>query len=197
MNGSRAILPGSMDATRNPYEPPRAPDEEVGAALVVSIVCSTCPGQIRLGDTRCPSCQRPVTSEETDALRRRWEASDPEAARNADSAAYGRYTLVIVAGLTVVEGLAYGVVGQSLSAAVFSGVVTAAMLGLFLWSARRPLPALVMGTSIYVGLQLVAVASPWDLFRGIIIKLFVTIALVGGLLAELRLRRRTRQVAGR
>src|SRR5262245_53974039 len=87
--------------------------------LVVSILCSSCEAQIRLGDEHCPSCKRQVTRDEVDALRRRWEASDPEAARNSDAVAYGRLALVIVAGLSLIEGLVYGALGESLTVLVF------------------------------------------------------------------------------
>jgi hypothetical protein len=181
----------------DPWVPPRRETvaDETDLPLEVSIFCSTCPAQIRVGDAHCPSCHRPVTADETADLRRRWEASNPEAARNADQAAYGRYTLVIVAGLSAIEGLAYGVVGQSVPALLFCGLVTAVMVGLFLWSGRRPLAAMVIGTLLYVGLQAAGGLSPWDLLRGLLFKLFVIIALVGGITSELRRQRQEQRMA--
>jgi predicted amidophosphoribosyltransferase len=36
----------------------------VDAATFVSIQCSVCHGQIRLGDERCPACGRALTEDE-------------------------------------------------------------------------------------------------------------------------------------
>jgi Zn-dependent protease len=48
---------------------------EEDRALTVSIFCPGCNQRIHMGDRSCPGCGRGVTSDEKDALRRRWEAT--------------------------------------------------------------------------------------------------------------------------
>ena len=175
--------------------------EPIERELVVSIQCSTCEGQIHLGDERCASCQRLATRGEVDALRRRWEASDPEAARRGDAVAYGRLALVIVAGLSFLEALVYGVIGESLPAFAFGVAISVAMIALYLWGKNRPLAAMVLGLAVYLLLQLLAaIASLSTLAQGILIKVLIVVALSGGIGAELSLRRyekaRSRRRAG-
>lgn len=163
---------------------------EVGD-LGVSIVCSSCRGEIRLGDKSCPSCRRQITKDEARALRARWEASDPEAARQSDWIVYGRYTLVVVALLSAVEGIIYGMFWESPSPAISSGVVIAVMLGLFFWSEGRELAAMLLGLSIYVSLQVLGTAiSDLHLAQGTRTQVFVIVTLSSGIAAELALRRR-------
>src|SRR6476620_2763108 len=102
--------------------------EPTDVALLVSIQCSTCEGQIRLGDERCPSCKRQVTRDEIDALRRRWEGSDPAAAQSGHAVANGRVSLLVVAGLSFIEALTYGVIGESLPVFAFCMGISAGMV---------------------------------------------------------------------
>src|SRR3954464_13559133 len=130
--------------------------EPVQKALVVSIQCSTCEGQVHLGDDRCRSCQREITPDEIDVLRMRWHASDPEAARRSDAAAYGRLALVIVAGLSFIEALIYGVIGESVPAFAFGLAISATMIVLYRWGKRRPSAAMAVGLAVYGLLQILA-----------------------------------------
>jgi hypothetical protein len=162
----------------------------VDAATFVSIQCSVCHGQIRLGDQLCPACGRTLTEDELDALRRRWEGSDPEAARLGNAVAYGRATLLAVAGLSFIEALIYGVIGESLPTLAFGGVISASMIALFFWGRRRPLPAMVVGVAVFLGLQVLAtIVSVAALAQGFLLKIFVLGAFAGGIGAELNRRR--------
>lgn len=153
--------------------------------LVVSIVCSTCRGAIRLGDVRCTGCGREVTDEEAQALRRRLEASDPEAARAADQVVYGRFALLMVAGFQLLSILIYGFIGESVAAVVLGLGLMGLFIGLFLWSGRRPMAALIIGITVYVMLQLGAfLVSPWTLAEGWLVKCLVLSALAAGIAAQ-------------
>lgn len=166
--------------------------------LVVSIDCSTCGNQIRVGDVSCTSCKRQVTDDEIAALRRRWEASDPEAARRSDAVAYGRLSLLLVAGLSFLEAIIYGLVGESLPVLVFGVTIAATMIGLFLWGRREPLLAMVTGLSMYVLMQgIAAVATVWALTQGILIKIFVIASFTAGISAELHFRKQERNLSRR
>jgi len=171
---------------------------EPSAQELVSIDCSTCGNQVRLGDECCTSCKRQITSDEIAGLRRRWVASDPEAARRSDAVAYGRVSLVVVAGLSFIEALIYGVIGESLSVFVFCVTISATMTGLFLWGRHRPLAAMIAGLSLYVLLQgLAAIVSVWVLAQGILIKILVVTSFTAGISAELHLRKYEKNPARR
>jgi hypothetical protein len=167
-------------------------------AFVVSILCSSCDAMITLGDARCSGCQRVLTPLEKDTLRRRWEASDPDAARSSDTVAYGRLGLVVVAGLSLIDGMISLVLSQATAALILSVIITLVMLVLFWAAGRRPLTALFSGLAVYLLLQLLAaLVAPWTLVQGILIKFLVIAALTGGIGAELYLRRRLRTIARR
>jgi hypothetical protein len=163
---------------------------------LVSIQCSACGAKIGLDDARCPSCAREVTRDERAALQRRWEASDPEAARRGDAVAYGRAALLVVGGLAFIEGIIYGIVGESLPAFAFCLAITACMIGLFFWGRTRPLAAMLMGSAVYLGLQvLAATVSAITLAQGILFKILMALALSGGIGAELHRRKLEREAA--
>lgn len=156
---------------------------------LVSIQCSTCEAEIRLGDRHCKSCGREITRDEIDALHRRWEASDPEAARRSDAAAHGRAALLIVAGLAFIEALVYGVIGESVRIFSFCMVISASMVALFFWGRRQSLAAMVVGLSVYLLVQgLAATFSVRTLTEGLLIKSLVVIVLIGGIGADLHRR---------
>ena len=137
-----------------------------------------------------------MTRDEKQALRRRWEASDKTAAELSDSVAHGRYALVVVAGTLLLNGLFYGVVGGSAASLALCLVLAAAMLGLFFWSGQRPLAALATGTSAFVVLRIItALVSPLTMALGLLTKLLILGAMVGGIGAELRFRKRERERA--
>jgi hypothetical protein len=152
---------------------------------LVSIRCSTCGAKIKLGDESCTSCKRQVTKDERDALRRRWEGADPEAARHGLAVAYGRAALLVVAGLAFIEGLVYGVIGESMPTLAFGAAISAIMIALFFWGRRRPLTAMVAGLALYLLLQsLAAIVSLQTLAQGVLIKILVIVVLTGGIGAE-------------
>lgn len=172
--------------------------EPTDVALLVSIQCSTCAGQIRLGDERCPSCQRQVTRDESDALRRRWEGSDPDAARSGDAAAYGRAALLVVAGLSFIQALTYGLIGESVPAFASSMGLSGGMIALFFWGKRRPLAAMAMGLAVYLLLMVLgAIVSVTSLVPGILIRVSVLLTLTVGIGSELSLRKREKALSRR
>ena len=165
---------------------------------LVSIQCSTCGAKIQLGDEHCRSCGRKVTRDEIGALRRRWEASDPEAARRGDAVAYGRSALLIVAGLAFVEAVVYGFIGESIPALASCMVVSGSMVALFFWGRRRPLAAMFGGLAVYVLLQvLAAIASVMTLAQGLLMKIVVLMTLSAGIGAELHHRKLTKDLVRR
>jgi hypothetical protein len=171
---------------------------EPTAQDLVSIHCSTCDTKIRIGDERCTSCKRKVTSDEIEALRRRWEASDPEARRRGDAVAYGRGALLVVAGLAFIEAMIYGLGLESMPTLAFDLVIGASMVGLFFGGRRRPFDAMVAGATLYLVVQgLAAIVSLETLFQGILTKILIVMTLTGGIGAELRRRKLERAVAGR
>jgi hypothetical protein len=154
---------------------------------LVSIQCSTCDTKIRLGEAHCTSCGREVTRDEIDALRRRWEATDPEAARRSDAVAYGRAALLVVAGLAFIEAMVYGLLGESVRTLAFGLAISGCMVALFFWGRRQPLASMVVGTTIYLVLQGIAViVSEASLGQGILIKILIVVTLIGGIVAEIR-----------
>jgi len=158
--------------------------------LGVSINCATCDNQIRLGDETCSACKRVVTSDEIAALRRRWEAADPEAARRSNDVAYGRASLLVVAGLLFIEALIYGVINESLKTFVFGSALSAMMIGLFFVGRRDPLAAMIAGLTVYVLLEVIAaIATIVSLAQGVLIKFLVIAALITGISAERQLRK--------
>jgi hypothetical protein len=61
---------------------------------------------------------------------------------------------------------------------------------LYRWGKRRPSAAMAVGLAVYGLLQiLAAVVSPATLFQGVLIKILVIAALLGGIGAELYLRK--------
>jgi hypothetical protein len=170
----------------------------VTAQELVSIHCSTCPGQIRLGDEICPSCKRTITRDELDALRRRWEGTDPEAAQLSNDVAYGRAALLVVAGLSLISGLVYSVIEESFRPLAFALTISAVMVGLFFWGRRRPLAAMVVGITAYLVLELVgALVSPESILRGILFKIFIIGTLGAGISAEVHRRKQETQLLRR
>jgi hypothetical protein len=84
--------------------------------------------------------------DELAALQRRWEAADPEAARNADQVHHGRLILGGVAGLSTIWGLAmWGI--TDLDTAFLQLIVAAPFAVLFALSFRWPLFS-IMGAAI-------------------------------------------------
>jgi len=168
------------------------------AQELVSINCSTCSSQIRLGHEQCPSCGREVTRDERDALRRRWEGTDPEAARLGDVVAYGRAALLVVAGLSLIEAFVYGALGESAPAFVFGVAISAIMVALFFFGRRRPLAAMVVGLAAYLGLQaLAATVSMLSVFQGLLFKVLIIAALGSGIGAEVHRRRQEKKLLRR
>jgi hypothetical protein len=154
--------------------------------------------KIRLGDDHCTSCGREVTRDEIDALRRRWEASDPEAAQRSDAVAYGRAALLVVAGLAFIEAMIYGLLGESVRTFAFCLAISACMVTLFFWGRRRPLASMVVGAAVYVVLQvLAAIVSVEALAQGVAIKVLIVIVMTGGISAELRRRKLERELSAR
>jgi hypothetical protein len=165
---------------------------------LVSIQCSICGEKIRLGDHHCTSCGREVTKDEIDALRRRLEASDPEAARRSDDVAYGRAALLVVAGLAFVEAMVYGLLGESVRTFAFCIAISGCMVALFFWGRRQPLVAMVVGAAVYLALQAIAaLVSVETLTQGVVIKVLVVTVMIGGISAELRRRKLERELTGR
>jgi hypothetical protein len=165
---------------------------------LVSIQCSTCRAKIRLGDSHCPSCMRKVTRDEIAALRRRWEAADPDAARRGDAVVRGRAALLVVGGLAVFQGFLYGVLAESVPTFAFGVVIGAIMVALFFWGARRPVTAMVAGLAVYLVLQaLAAIGSVITLGQGITFKVVTFLALTAGISAELHRRKLEKDVARR
>jgi hypothetical protein len=155
------------------------------ARELVSIQCSTCGAQIRLGEESCASCGRKISRDESDALRRRWEAADPEAARRSDVVAHGRAALLVVAALAFMDAIVYGVIGESVPTLAFDLVITASMIALFFVGARRPLGAMVAGLTVYLVLQVAVAMVSWSaLAQGVFFKVLVVVALTTGIGAE-------------
>ena len=131
-------------------------------------------------------------------MQRRWEASDPEAARRGNAVAYGRVALLLVGGVVFVQGIVYGLIGESLPIFAFCAAIGACMIALFFWGRARPLAALITGSAVYLGLQaLAAVISPVTLVQGLLSKIVVVMALAGGIGAELHRRKLQRESAAR
>lgn len=60
------------------------------------------------------------------------------------------------------------------------------MLALFFWARSSPFPALLIGLCVYLGVQVMNVIfDPTTLWKGLVMKVFVVMSLVGGLSAAL------------
>jgi hypothetical protein len=168
----------------NPYAPPHAPtdnppSEELG--FVVSILCSSCPRQIRLGEERCSGCGREVTSEERRALRDRWAASDSQAAKWVEEAWWGRVAMGAGAAMATVQAL------LSLESGMFAwGVVGAIVLwALFAWSFHDGRRAAGVAVGAYLVWWIAPITfAPFWLNDGAMLKIVTLIALLAGFGAE-------------
>jgi hypothetical protein len=183
----------------NPYRPPRSegepvPQEESG--LSVSIICPACGKDVHVGQDACAGCGRPLSKDERRALQRRWEASDREVARAADDTYWGRVAIGVAAAMASLSVVVVTVKLQVVaSAATFA--VALLLWGLFVVSFWQPLVACACALAVY-GLTWLAqiVFAPTLSLDGILLRVIVLSALIGGLSAELKVRRR-RQALGR
>jgi len=104
--------------------------------------------------------------------------------------AYGRASLLVVAGLLFIEALIYGVINESLKTFVFGSALSAMMIGLFFVGRRDPLAAMIAGLTVYVLLEVIAaIATIVSLAQGVLIKFLVIAALITGISAERQLRK--------
>jgi hypothetical protein len=180
----------------NPYAPPSAATGYVPAAdepvYEVSIDCATCGARIRLGDERCPGCQRATTRDQKRALRQRWESSDREVAKSSDSSYWGRLAIAVVAFLSTGQGLFLFFVEEGLPAKWITG--SALLLwAAFVLSLRSPLWGCVAALAIYGVSWLAQIAlAPAAALSGMELRILLVLALTSGLGAELRIRRRLR-----
>jgi hypothetical protein len=156
--------------------------------LIVSISCSSCSGAIRLGEERCSGCGRSATSAELKALQRRWEAADPQAARNADRIHISRVILGAVAGLCTAWGLAlWGVVDIEAAALqiVLGGVFTVLFVTSFRWALFATTCAAVIYLCAWSGEALVNPSMGAHFAHE---KALTLGGLIAGCIAEVRLR---------
>jgi hypothetical protein len=173
-------------------------DLEESAAAHVSIVCRSCRGQVRIGDKTCPGCGRYITDDEQAALQRRWEASDPEAARRAEESSWARWAILLVAGSYLLGAVVSGFLTNSVLAAAPGVLLCGIMVGLFFLSAKAPLPALLAAFGLFLAEQLVSfLVLPWSLLLGMMMKVVIVTALATGIGAELKSRRQRRALRRR
>lgn len=178
----------------NPFAPPTAAidhtsDEEVG--LQVSIVCSSCGGNVRLGESACSKCRRPLTRNERRALQTRWQASDRAVAAAVEETFWGRVSMAaaaVIASLHLVLVLPAGV-----AVIQWSLGVSLALWVLFGLSFKIPLAASAAALILYAVWWLgQIVLAPLLAFDGFLLRVIVLSALIAGVGAEARLRRRRR-----
>jgi hypothetical protein len=175
-----------------------APEQKPDVSLLVSIVCSSCRGPIGLGDDSCRSCGREVTRGEKLALRRRWQGSDARAAGDSEEVASGRYALLAVSGVAVLDAMIGGFFANAGASILVPLVVCAVMLGLFFWSARQPLLALGSGLALFLAVQaIMLLVAPAGVLRGIVFKSLILVALIAGITAEWSLQRNERRTSGK
>lgn len=76
---------------------------------------------------------------------------------------------------------------------VLDVIFLAAFIGLGLWSKRKPYAALLTGLILFCAIQLLAmIGDPANIYRGVILKVVVVVALVSGIKKARRLQELTR-----
>jgi hypothetical protein len=163
-------------------------------SLRVSILCSVCAAAVYMGEELCAKCGRRLTKDELRALQTRWEAADPEAARNIDRVHYSRIIITVVAGITAV----YGLFLWSIVDFDAASVLIALSIGFLLLvgaSFRWPFVSIAVATTTYLLVWLVQLfLNPLVGTVGLIGKTLVLIGLISGCGAELRTRRARRKL---
>lgn len=162
----------------------------------VSVPCGACGKPIRGGDEYCEACGAPVTPLLKAAFRERLEASHEYYAGHAKQVRSAQNTIGVLSGLFVVGALISflmnhdapnGEAWQILGVNLFLALV---MLGLWLWSKRSLLPAIIAALAIYVTVILgSALVDPKTIIQGIIVKFLVIGALIKGVQSALAARR--------
>jgi len=179
----------------DPYVPPKvnldAPSESE-AAPTVSINCLSCAGLIYLGDARCAGCRAPVSKDDRRALQERWAASNRDVARAVESSYWGRAAIALAAGLDASRAAFLAFTAQE-GAAAWTFAPAILLFACFVWSLRWPLAAGVTGLVVFcLGWILQIVVTPTDAFSGLLLRIAILLALVGGVSAEMNMRRRKR-----
>jgi hypothetical protein len=184
----------------DPYLPPKVNLESPPAgdtAPAISINCLSCGGVIYLGDSGCSGCRTPVSKDDQRVLRERWAASSRDVARAVESSYWGRAAIALAAGLSLSQAAFLAFAGRD-AAAAWHFAPALLLLGSFVFSLRAPLPAGVIALVVFcLGWMVQIVATPTDAFSGLLLRITILLALVGGISAEMNIRRRKRGLAAR
>lgn len=179
--------------------------------LEVSVPCAGCGGPVGFGQSKCRACGVALSRDARLALHERLTASSSDYRELQDNISSARTVLLVIAVIYIAIGIiGYVVHGRSLvnspeEDAVARGVLIESVLTsvvfLACWYGARtmPLPAILGGTALWLGLQAVGAAVlSVSLLSGLWGKAVALILLGRGILASVRANafRRRLQKAG-
>ena len=168
--------------------------------LDVSVACPQCSQPVRIGDDFCQSCGWVVSAEHKRALVTRLEAADLDGNVRRGRVTRASAAMLILSVMYALSGLVIFVAADGFGDAVELDAqrtllinlgVSAIMMGLFFWSRREPLPAMLWALAIFVMVNVVsAIASPITLGQGLILKLVAIGCFVTGIKSAIEARDR-------
>lgn len=159
-----------------------------------TIACPVCYTNAQQTDAFCGKCGYPLkgSKQEQEDFKQTQYQLEANLSLAEHQIRRGGMTLYILSGITFVAGILLGFVASpdfvekmfgtpQLPFGIVLLVLSVAYLGLGLWSRQRPFAALLIALILYCTLLLMdMVADPVSLFKGIIWKVLIIVALVRG-----------------
>jgi len=159
-----------------------------------NVACPICNTTARQADAFCGKCGYPLKGEKQE--QENFKQTQYQLEANLSMANHqirkGGLTLYILSGITFLAGIILGFIAEpdfvermfdapQVPLGIVLLILSAAYLGLGLWSRQRPFAALLIALILYCTLLLMdIVADPASIIKGIIWKVIIIVALVRG-----------------
>jgi hypothetical protein len=150
----------------------------------VSSNCSNCSNEITFGDIFCTQCGFPENGSEEEKslfLNKKGQAGiDLQQLKKKVKSA--KNTLIAISVMSVIGGIVFGIKAESYLVLGIMLVVAGIFFGLSVYCKKKPLPALLTGTLLYLTLLILdAFADPTTIYQGIIVKAIILVFLFKGI----------------
>ena len=150
--------------------------------------CTNCNDPVQNTDVFCSSCGFPMNGSEEEKANFNYKTGYKELQLqdNQKGIRKGTNSLYVVAAVLAVYGFVYFLVEKKREVALNILINSLSLAVIFLllafWSIKKPIAALISGLTLFSALQLlILIQEPANIFKGIILKIFVFVYLIKGL----------------